>query len=115
MLMAYTNTAQLRAALVECSGSSATFSYRFDQNVKICFEKSVFYSRNINVPQHCLPPFRYTMLYFLLPFNQKEFLEVSTPLLFPLMHCFPQLCSFLKDSLFQSWMLLPAKTNNANL
>lgn len=29
-----------------------------------------------------------TMLYFLLPFNQKEFSEVSTPLLFPLFTVF---------------------------
>lgn len=82
----HTNTVQLRATLVECSGCSTTFNYRFDRNVKICFEKSVFYSRNINiVPQHwqwILSPFGHTLLYFLLPFNQKEFLEVSTPLLF---------------------------------
>jgi len=47
---------------------------------------------------------------------QREFLEVLTPLLFPHFTVFPISIPSLKDDfVFQSWLLLPAKTNNANL
>lgn len=48
--------------------------------------------------------------------SQKEFLEVLTPLLFPLFTVFLNSVPSLKeDFVFQSRLLLPAKTNNANL
>lgn len=48
--------------------------------------------------------------------SQKEFLEVLTPLLFPLFTVFiPSVPSLKEDFVFQSRLLLPAKTNNANL
>lgn len=47
---------------------------------------------------------------------QREFLELLTPLLFPHFTVFLNSIPSLKDNFeFQSWLLLPAKTNNANL